>query len=190
MDNSKKDRKLFYDQLYKAIDEKKKQPREKTKEQKFETVVKIFANENYYTPQLEEFNTLFEFEVHSTKDKFFWGEFEGWVKAQMDFGILGTLANVQNLILDKQIRVKILCHEDIEDCGWDGGMKIAGRISYHNRERLLFHYPENNRVCITQTVGGLKNVGDEAPLYNIFDGYVRNKSELKSVMKQLNIILK
>ena len=63
----------------------------------------------YYTPKISEFHFGFEFEFFNTKDKMYIPSYEEntWIKTKVDLGVLGDLSNINQLILDKQVRVKI-----------------------------------------------------------------------------------
>lgn len=63
----------------------------------------------YRTPRLEELSYGTLVEIFSDSDKFFTKEWElhTWNEITLGFGVLGDFKNLQKLILDKQIRVKL-----------------------------------------------------------------------------------
>lgn len=152
----------------------------------------------YYTPDISEFHYGFEFEVLNKKEAY-WIESEPegkWLWNSVDYGIFSDINNTQRLILDKSIRVKYPDQSDIESLGWTG-------IGYSN----LFYF-DHSRIASRSNEffldGNLVSFGDYELRINmgrdhlwisimdfnrdcIFDGIIRNKSELSRLMKQLNI---
>lgn len=147
----------------------------------------------YYTPTIEEFHVGFECEMKNSSDEPF--EWEPFKIIGVDDGIMGKNAlmdwsfyDTRNAIEDKSIRVKYLDKEDIESLGWenieDRGMSenygysfqkpieyFSGGVAYY---RLRYWFT-THRVRI-EPLGG-----------PIFDGTIKNKSELKVLLKQLGI---
>ncbi len=133
----------------------------------------------YYTPSIEEFHIGFEFEVN-------YGE-NDWVKESL-------YAKPQVVTLPymklENIRVKYLDSEDIESFGFkytgksidiwfkkEGNFNIGSWTSYE----IKLHYGlHDNRLYIIAM-----DCGDE---YKLFEGKIKNKSELKVLLKQLGII--
>jgi len=132
----------------------------------------------------------FEFEVYNSRDKFFFETNEGWYKTTMDFGVLGYMSNLYRLILDKQVRVKYLDKEDIESMGWEIKNKkwrtdkniCAEKINSKDPERphCLWFICSDNMLIIDNG----QSFEDET---TFFRGIIKNKSELKKLMQQLNI---
>ena len=117
----------------------------------------------YYTPEIEEFHIGFEFEV-DYGDK--------WVQETQRDGFL------HNKKLEN-IRVKYLDKEDIESLGWkhSGGKMLSGAMQYYdiNKCRLYYaeHHPEYLSINVMET--------------QVFRGRIKNKSELRKLMKQIGI---
>ena len=150
----------------------------------------------YYTPSIEEFHIGFEYEYRNgdkwekdilskfseemTPDTFV----AGFIIASMFCNIDGTLTEEGK----SSIRVKYLDKEDIESLGWeyveDRGMsenygytfnKPIQYLSGGDAWYKLRYWFTNHRVRI-EPLGG-----------PIFDGTIKNKSELKILLKQLGI---
>jgi hypothetical protein len=138
--------------------------------------------EKYYTPDISEFHVGFEFEIKNREDV--------WTKVSYPF--LGHSAKdlFEN---SKIIRVKHLDRSDIESLGWeyDYGVESSKGFTGWDKFRLeryeimLYH---NN---IVQIRSGVPKKGEiTLPEYNghsIFQGTIKNKSELKRILKQLGI---
>lgn len=137
----------------------------------------------YYTPTIEEFHVGFECE---------WRRFEeDWHGGKINSSIELYDAAIEYEAGENQTyeyRVKYLDKEDIESLGWENvedrgmsenyGYSFQKPIQYlsggtaHYRLRYWFI---NHRVRI-EPLGG-----------SIFDGTIKNKSELKVLLKQLGI---
>ena len=118
----------------------------------------------YYTPEIEEFHVGFEYESHvynsSSKALF-------WLKAEMDLTFDYYISNT---------RVKYLDKEDIESFGFvfKGG---DTHLTYHYGGYAITHTPSNNKINIY--------CYDGSEFVNVIT--IKNKSELKKLLKQLNI---
>jgi len=132
----------------------------------------------YYTPDIKELRVGFEYEYSGNKGK-------DW-----DIGIIESLYDFEDLIDDLRyddIRVKYLDRLDIEEVGFtyleDQGMSENNgyrftipdntffRSFYH-----LFYWKTNNRLKIERPFMGC-----------IFDGIIKNKSELKELLEKIGI---
>ena len=153
------------------------------------------STNKYYTPEIEEFHEGFEFEYKSRVRKgvikFMEGNheyFQEWkegvftihredIKSFEDcYYTPGSLYDINSYLKDSAIRVKHLDREDIESLGfkWDEddiyySNDIWGRFSLH-------HYPEVNAVVLY-----------DGPKEYHFRGVIKNKSDLKRILKQLGI---
>lgn len=142
----------------------------------------------YYTPAIEEFCVGFEYEVRQAG---------GWVKEK--FNYTECMSDFSNT---EEYRVKTLDTQDILDSGFkkdadkdyfvivDGSYEIgeeATGCEYH----LFFEKDVHGFPKIT--IYGYEIMYGEAhlPIENdcgcIFSGQVKNKSELKVLLRQLNI---
>ena len=147
----------------------------------------------YYQPKIEEFHVGFEYEIYEDFDyytektwhKQFYGK-NGTNHENMDY--------VHENYLDK-IRVKYLDQQDIENLGWEHygkavcnwykkeGMFDDGFASYGKWTKLKLLHCSNSRIKILayeHSWGEIETV--------LFAGECKNKSELKKLMQQLNIL--
>lgn len=131
--------------------------------------LKIMENK-YYIPEIEEFHVGFEFEHKSI------GKNE-WNKEVTEVIDIKNIEGIQRVIKNNDIRVKYLDKEDIESLGWK-----LHKLKVGTEEFEIIHNKKNNIV--------IKSSIDENMCYPItrFNGTIKNKSELKKLMKQLNII--
>lgn len=149
----------------------------------------------YYTPNLEEFCSGFEYEewVESYPEGF-WTSTYVYGEASHS---TPSLQSLRNLIKTENIRTKFLDQSDIESFGFFGIMSgVFGRQIVNN---LQFVKPisdnewcsidakliEHNRhpiesIVITKTINEKTSI--------IFDGVIKNRNEFKRILKQLNII--
>lgn len=124
-------------------------------------------NNKYYTPELEEFHIGFEYE--SSTDGINWEQYtyslDCWSCAS---GM--EIAELKYTNPSLLFRVKYLDKEDIESLwGKDG---ILGEFN------IAWHPDYNTTVLIYRT--SIANT--------VFRGFIKNKSELKKLIQQLNII--
>jgi len=130
----------------------------------------------YYTPELSEFCEGFEFEVaviNLIGDKPI-----KWVKQIFDFNFIGHF-DCKNGVLysvPSVLRVKRLDESDIEECGFNADNEcdfIKGNI-------IIQFYPDD-RILIYK----------KAPIDDddegLFNGFIKNKSELKKVLKMIGV---
>tara|TARA_R110000787_G_scaffold87151_2_gene185774 strand:- start:2708 stop:3124 length:417 start_codon:yes stop_codon:yes gene_type:complete len=131
----------------------------------------------YYTPTIEEFHIGFEYEMWRGSKRY--GK---WDK-DMKFGVFSNINAYYVFIEDEELRVKYLNQEDIESLGFHQGYSAKdGRnyITYINKDVVIKQYYNNNNEYAI--VIQLKN-----SQRTLFDGFIKNKSELKKLLKQLNI---
>lgn len=151
----------------------------------------------YYTPEIEEFYIGFEFEKKEIVSKNSFLE-EDWVNQKCDiqdlFQVLKDYTE-DNIFVKEDYRVKYLDQEDIESLGFNNMKRVTvdwyelekhfedgwSSYGYWNFIRLL-HDRELNRIKIIAYE--YRSDNDENLLYQ---GSCKNKSELKKLMKQLNI---
>jgi hypothetical protein len=138
----------------------------------------------YYIPEISEFYIGFEY--------------NGWIQDQGPyiFSINDSLKEIQEGINLMAITVKYLDKEDIESLGFefikvneyifsgDGSSEIYRIYHSSNKaqwyELLMFENYNKVWVDLVHTQAGVK--------MSFFKGTIKNKSELKKLMKQLNII--
>lgn len=121
----------------------------------------------YYQPEIEEFHIGFEYE---------WLNDEGtWIKEDSPIEISKENFDEQTYGL----RVKYLDQQDIEDCGWEYS-NTSREIEYYNIEEIsLYHDIIDHEISIYKIDCDWESCE--------FRGTVKNISELKKLMKQLNI---
>lgn len=135
--------------------------------------------EKYYTPELEEFHYGFEYECKFIEKN----KGEVWLKSEcgIDFclGHIGDRDENQIYSISKKaIRVKYLDQEDIESLGFIHIVKNIYTTHIGGDGYLIYKY--DNKIIISY--------GDIHESDNLFIGIIKNKSELKKLMKQLNIV--
>lgn len=124
----------------------------------------------YYTPEIEEFHVGFKYESKNVDTKNWDKELVGDVE---DLSECHHGLSIEGLLTAEYIRVKYLDKEDIESLGF---IKWADRENYDLGEYQL-HKNNNLNISIYDGVANL-----------IFIGDIKNKSELKKLLKQLNIL--
>ncbi len=151
------------------------------------------SNGDYYTPEMEEFRPGFEFEVRYAGAP---PSIPEWIKGELKY--LNTVGFTSQQYDDKGgvtkqwvepdcVRVKYLNKEDVESLGWKplSGFDDQGfeRDNYFLtfRERFITLQVRD----ITRYMDGVLCDTSNAVLYQ---GLIKNKSELKKLMQQLNII--
>lgn len=144
----------------------------------------------YYTPEIEEFHDGFEYEFKSgffdgtvkTKEQFDESEWKTDTFEGHDFAYLYRALNGRNAESGLcGIRVKYLDREDIEGLGWEYDSDTSsGNISFnHPKKKIeLIFFPK------TRMVGFFKGRVASGFMGSM---YVKNKSELKRLLKQLGI---
>jgi len=134
----------------------------------------------YYTPTIDEFCIGFEYQEHTDPR-----HDEGWTDQKIeDVDGLIRFLQLHRKDSDADLRVKFLDQADIESLGWtlikkdlyqiDGGYQKLELIDANHN--LKIWYAKIHSIILTQDDIGL-----------VFQGNVKNKSELKRLMTQLNI---
>jgi hypothetical protein len=134
----------------------------------------------YYTPELEEFYFGFEFEANYVK--------EGWQKEVFGEG-LKSISSVPQLLvsflknkgLEGNIRVKHLDREDIESLGWN----YSNKSNVNNFVFDKLPYRMNVNFATDKNLPKLSIYYYDGE--NVNQIIIKNKSELKRLMKMLNI---
>lgn len=134
------------------------------------------GNNKYYTPEIEEFHVGFEYEAQDLGD-----DMKNWVWRKQVFEGEETRTYFIEELDKGEMRVKFIDRDDIESLKWSS----VGSKPYHFEIKSsvftfgLAFSEKDNRVIIYETVQGSTSV--------IFNGFIKNKSELKKLMKQLRI---
>jgi hypothetical protein len=138
----------------------------------------------YYTPTIEEFHVGFECERKMEDLITFLDEWKRYTVDKYTWS-----SNQMGLMVrdhPEAFRVKYLDKEDIESLGWviieDRGMEENQGFHFTKRDPnfgianySLKYWSTNNRIKINSLIG------------TWFDGTIKNKSELKVLLKQLGI---
>ena len=152
----------------------------------------------YYTPTIDEFHVGFEYEFLNgdtwEKDEITTKDFSNELAGEYENWFDEILKGIRN------VRVKYLDEEDIESFGfvhttslknYQENFRITNLLRRLNEEEgdamynevRLQYAPDIHRVIIYGTVTGFEEE-------KFFEGIVKNKSELKKILEQLNIIEK
>lgn len=133
----------------------------------------------YYTPEIEEFHVGFEYEFNKNNN---------WIKHQIGKPRIFALDDFNNLFLNisndnwgNYVRVKYLDKEDIESLGFE-------EIKQSNTNNFTFKSTNDNFLQLNISYGEPCKVsifhyeGWDTPII-----LLKNKSELKKLLKQLNV---
>lgn len=144
-------------------------------------------NELYYTPEIEEFCVGFEYEAKTISENYSHYEFSDVPKVGIDWGDLeGKYLNIiELLLLRKKIRVKYLDKEDIESLGFVYSSSRRQYELYHTDRLSRYEIRENNN---TYTISLCNLIEEIFILYTLFRGIIKNKCELKKLLKRLEVI--
>lgn len=132
--------------------------------------------DKYYTPSKEEFHVGFEYELNdmsnnSRKDK--------WIPTIWGDEFISLIGKENTLQL--WARVKYLDKEDIESLGWVP-TKVEKQFSIIKKNDSItekYYLNFNDKISIIRA--------DENARWVCFDGNIKNKNELKTIMKQTGI---
>ena len=129
-------------------------------------------NNLYYTPVISEFHVEFEYEVLDPDTK----EYYKWV--------ISDKYELQEAFDEYPlVRVKFLDREDVEGLGW----KYVPDLSEGDGNMRWYDLFKLNEFTITLgLIEGSEII--RKGKNTIFEGVIKNKSELKKLMKQLNIL--
>jgi len=126
--------------------------------------------DTYYTPEIEEFHVGFEYESMGGLEN---------INAEWHDEVYSEEDSVKNLI--NTLRVKYLDQEDIESLGfehigalWFESAELDCRIRKWKGLQVDIYYPWS------------KNDGDHTSNCLVFRGKIKNKSELKKLLNQVN----
>jgi len=149
----------------------------------------------YYTPEIEEFFHGFEYEVWENSAY----TNESWIKKIFQFRDNNYIYKDTSFIIAEfeqrgdDIRVKYLDQEDIESLGFtDKPTAVNQKFSYYkflkeNQVCQITVYWDMNRTERENLIRIFRGTLHHYPYTEIFRGNIKNKSELKKLLKQLNI---
>jgi len=136
---------------------------------------------SYYTPSIEEFHVRFEFEEKSsglwTKQKY--NKYSPILTSSIHdkYGVMYD--TVQDYINLNVVRVKYLDKEDIESLGF--------KEYYNDSERNVWFQLNEFSLNLAEYTDFNIGIIDHSD-FTLFRGTIKNKSELKVLLRQLNII--
>ena len=139
-------------------------------------------DDKYYTPEIEEFHVGFEYEQYEDYDNPL--QDKEWHK--LVFGLYGT-DNPENMTYPGSlniIRVKLLDREDIESLGY-----VYRRIVediYEEYTPIEYNTLPSTRNIILRNTKSSEVVCFKK-LIRAFRGTIKNKSELKKVLKMIGV---
>jgi hypothetical protein len=139
--------------------------------------------DNYYTPTSDEFHIGFIYSKLEVRGNDLLED--EWIEYTMDsleeFSPLGMGCVLNELINDGFIRVKLLDEEDIQSLGFSYNYFDKDGRSYNafvkNNIGIKYYYNNPNEYQIYQQLNSGQRI--------LFDGIIKNKSELKRILTQL-----
>ena len=158
----------------------------------------------YYTPELEEFHVGFEYdflEQHGSPNEKWISKVLTEISDGEDDMYLGdtlhAIEKYERVYLRNAVRVKYLDEQDIKDLGWElqgetpspytgkplKTFKIKKEIGFNTGSDYYLETTDSNKIMITIFEYSSYGGGKEEMSFTI-----KNKSELKKLMKQLGII--
>lgn len=135
----------------------------------------------YYTPEISEFYSGFEYELLGHSGKMVPGGItQKWEKLEysLDASYLNDEDSLKELLDCEEIRVKYLDQSDIEELGFIPDPSGERYFEKEEYQLYLNIHPIHNITIYTSEYGDIKI---------IFQGTIKNKSELKKVLNMLNI---
>ena len=145
----------------------------------------------YYTPTIEEFHIGFECEYEVSDS---WEPIIVGIEGAGHYNDIWCFefSDYSSAVDTKSIRVKYLDKVDIEELGWefDNESSIHGDPLYYiyNKEKYELSTWYRKEGILTRILITKKNDNNHIlASHCIFYGYIKNKSELKVLLKQLGI---
>lgn len=137
-------------------------------------------NDKYYTPEIEEFHVGFEFEISVLNDN---ATKHIWIG--QTFKGEETRTYFTEELEKKDIRVKYLDREDIESLGFKMPMPEGEGLPnfYINYDLSCSMMFSNNKDVLCR----LDMLNSKHKMKTSYIGKIKNKSELKRLLKQLGI---
>jgi hypothetical protein len=140
--------------------------------------------EKYYTPEIEEFYVGFEYEI----EYYDHGHGGGWIKMDTSnpHDIYQRKKELESNSKVVAVRVKYLDREDIESLDF-----AREPVKYHHSfirgDYKLCYLSDDNPTELTILKRKKSNYLGESKYKLIFVGTIKNKSELKRILKQIGI---
>ncbi len=151
----------------------------------FESELNPIPEPKYYTPTIEEFHVGFEYEVIAED---FGIDSLLWLKHNNPYRI----EILKNFIESNDVRVKYLDREDIESLGWEPDFERSWCVTnFKDSYDRHICFKKKNAGLIYRIDKGFVTIKNENQyLQLLIEGStykIKNKSELKKLMQQLNI---
>nr|WP_298660347.1 hypothetical protein [uncultured Flavobacterium sp.] len=154
---------------------------------------------NYYTPELEEFCVGFEYEVLKNKT---WEELSlsDWANCEGTDANYECLNDISHGIDGGKIRVKYLDREDIESLGWESHPVLniwaeedncfvdGYSFAANNTDTYVLLYDQENSTLGIYLQRVYNEMSGNWTSHIMFSGIVKNKTELRKLMKMLGIL--
>lgn len=147
--------------------------------------------EKYYTPTIEEFHVGFEFEdKHSDYPE----DEKNWIGRLYALRAEYELDTIQDRIGENKIRVKHLDREDIESLGFEVDKPYGSVIGFKfsdeegvflSSKKVSIWYEFKSKRATIARIKDWEN--GKFSKRSLFSGTIKNKSELKKLLKQLGI---
>lgn len=138
--------------------------------------------DKYYIPTIEEFHVGFEYEHYS---------YNKWNKDILNILDMQSDSNIDAIFRESfKVRVKYLDIDDINELGWTAFGRDAWKETFEDLQGgCIFNLidKENDEFQLYYNNIELIEIYDVCN-GRIFSGTIKNKSELKVLMKQLRII--
>jgi len=149
----------------------------------------------YYTPNIEEFHIGFEYEVFqsSTKESMkYSAKQDVWIDIIHNVSL--TLLSVKEILRDDLVRVKYLDKEDVAELDWkitkEYSCEFEAQYKVSEYEFYDLTYEQEEHRLTIEKFYQSKMIAKPINQYDsvtVFIGIIKNKSELKRIIKQLNI---
>lgn len=131
----------------------------------------------YYTPSIDEFHVGFEYEIGDWIDTA-----NGVEYAYKEYIIERPeqIKSISQLIIDDSVRVKCLDREDIESLGFEHDQSTKDGSYFYSGTLIT-----ENQWCINlkDFIVDIYDINGKSDFR--FNGFVRNKSELKRILKMI-----
>lgn len=131
----------------------------------------------YYTPTIEQFYVGFEYQEQDIAPV-------EWVESK--FTQYHQLEDIAKYIEKKEVRVKYLDYQDVISEGWEQTSKMTQPQFFTKDKYRLVLYNENF-IRIFNSQSNVKMCLNKDNEEQLFCGTIRNKSELRMVMKLIGI---
>jgi hypothetical protein len=126
----------------------------------------------YYTPEIEEFHVGFELEYNNNSIVFG----NTWKKLTMNLEDFEEIENYKRI----EYRVKYLDREDMESLGYLPWVKNS--ITHFVKDSIHIYF-----LPAIDENGPIVHIKDAVEDTWVFKGYIKNKSELKRILKMIGI---